>query len=76
MVRSLNPCFWGWGFLAAVLRYVPYLGWLIAALFPVLISFAAWGSLSGPKKINATIKITMISLPPMPNIAGRIPPAT
>jgi predicted PurR-regulated permease PerM len=33
-----------WGFVAAALRYVPYLGWLIAAIFPALISFAVFSS--------------------------------
>src|SRR5262245_45267425 len=39
---------------------------------PLLIFLAASGSLSGPRNRSATIKITRISLPPMPNIARSI----
>ena len=38
-----------WGFLAAVLRYIPYVGPLIAAVFPVtisLVAFPGWGHLA------------------------------
>ena len=37
---------------------------------PLLICLAASGSLSGPRNSRATIKITMISLPPMPNMGA------
>src|SRR6266571_5248635 len=38
----------------------------------LLIVFAASGSLSGPRNRSATIKITKISVPPMPNIERSI----
>ena len=34
------PGAWLWGFMAAVLRFVPYLGFAVAAIFPLVLAFA------------------------------------
>jgi predicted PurR-regulated permease PerM len=54
-----------WGFLTAVLRFVPYVGALFAVAFPLVLSFAlspGWGQLVGVLVFFAVLDLTVANV--------------
>jgi predicted PurR-regulated permease PerM/GAF domain-containing protein len=59
------PGAWLWGFLAAVLRFVPYLGPAVAAVFPLILAFAVdpgWSMVAWTVGLIVTLELITNSI--------------